>query len=86
MTIDEGGVGYCMRLLADGSNGVPKIIAGESAVAGLTALIGAGPLKNISADLGLDYDSKVLVIGAERDTDPELYQSIINNQIQNNSN
>lgn len=77
MTLDEGSVGPCMRLLASGEYGDPKIVAGESAVAGLGAAMGAVRSEKMKKELGLDGASRILVIGTEGATDPELYQSII---------
>jgi diaminopropionate ammonia-lyase len=66
---DESAVD-CMRLLA---RRTPRVVAGESAVAGLAALLlaAADPLSR--AMLGLDGDSRVLVYGTEGATDPELH-------------
>jgi len=77
VTLDEASVGPCMRLLANGEYGDPKIVAGESAVAGIGATIGFLQTPEQAAQLGLDKDSKVLVIGTEGATDPELYQAIM---------
>ncbi len=55
-----------------------EIIAGESAVAGLAALIGAKQSRHFSRMLDLNAGSKVLVIGTEGNTDPKWYESIIN--------
>ena len=73
MTLDEGSVGPCMRLLASGEYGDPKIVAGESAVAGL----GAAQSEQMRHVLGLCGRSRVLLIGTEGATDPERYQSIM---------
>ncbi|MCP3674906.1 MAG: diaminopropionate ammonia-lyase [Gammaproteobacteria bacterium] len=77
ITLEEAAIGPCMRLLASGQFGDPKIVAGESAVAGLASIIGLSQSDNYSRAVRLDSKSKVLVIGTEGDTDPELYQSII---------
>ena len=77
MTLDEGAVGPCMRLLASGEYGDAKIVAGESAVAGLAAVIAATASGDMTQTLGLDGQSRVLLIGTEGATDPELYQSML---------
>jgi diaminopropionate ammonia-lyase len=59
-----------MRLLA---TRVPRIVAGESAVAGLAACLLARRDPGSAAALGLDGTSRVLVFGSEGATDPELY-------------
>jgi diaminopropionate ammonia-lyase len=62
-----------MRLLA---SRVPRIVAGESAVAGLVACLLACRDPASSAALGLGAASRVLVFGSEGATDPELYTSL----------
>jgi len=74
LTLGEDAVGPCMRLLA---NGDPPIEAGESAVAGIAALIGARADDALSAALGLDQSSRVFILGTEGATDPDLYQQLI---------
>ncbi|MGB1110815.1 MAG: pyridoxal-phosphate dependent enzyme, partial [Gammaproteobacteria bacterium] len=67
----------CMRLLADGCCGDAPIVAGESAVAGLAALVGLMQNDKTREQLMLNRHSRVLVIGTEGDTDPDLFQEII---------
>lgn len=69
---DESAVD-CMRLLARRS---PGVVAGESAVAGLAALLLAAADPMSRAILGLDAQSRVLLFGTEGATDPELYESL----------
>jgi len=66
-----------MRLLADGRCGDAPIVAGESGVAGLAALLLACADPKARAELGLDGDSRVLVIGTEGATDPETWRAIV---------
>jgi diaminopropionate ammonia-lyase len=70
---DESAVD-AMRMLARRD---PKVVAGESAVAGLCGflLAAADPLSR--AMLGLDADSRVLLFGTEGATDPELYARLV---------
>ncbi len=60
----------CMKLLA---RRTPKVVAGESAVAGLAALLLAARDPFARAMLGLEADSRVLLFGTEGATDPETY-------------
>ena len=60
-----------MRKLASPSGNDPTIVAGESAVAGLAALMTAPP------EVAITPDSFVLVFGTEAATDPDLYQKIV---------
>ncbi|RBO53373.1 diaminopropionate ammonia-lyase [Rhodovulum sp. BSW8] len=65
-----------MRRLAHPVPGDPAIVAGESAVAGLVALMAAAANPEAAAALGLGPDSRVLVFGTEGDTDPALYEKL----------
>jgi diaminopropionate ammonia-lyase len=73
---DESAVD-CMRLLARRR---PKVVAGESAVAGLAALLLAGRDPLSRAMLGLDADSRVLLFGTEGATDPETYAQLVGSE------
>lgn len=77
MTLSEEAVQTTMRLLAKGFEDDPAIEAGESAVPGLAAFLIARHSAADSATLGLDADSRVLVIGTEGATDPDLYRSLV---------
>jgi len=74
MTLSEDAIVPCMRLLARGN---PEIEAGESAVAGIAALIAARDDEAMSNTLGLDASSRIFIIGTEGATDPELYQKLV---------
>ncbi|PTW50607.1 diaminopropionate ammonia-lyase [Rhodovulum kholense] len=65
-----------MRRLARPLPGDPAIVAGESAVAGLAALMAAAANPEAAAALGLGPDSRVLLFGTEGDTDPALYEKL----------
>lgn len=80
LSIPESLVAPTVRLLARPLAGDPAIEAGESAVAGLAALIAAREDADLSAKLGLDADSRVLLIGSEGITDPEIYARIMEEQ------
>ncbi|MGP1256557.1 MAG: diaminopropionate ammonia-lyase [Kiloniellales bacterium] len=77
MTVTDSAARHAMRLLAEGSDGDPPLVAGESAVAGLCALIGALSKPDVRESLGLGPHSRVLLFGSEGDTDPALYQEIV---------
>lgn len=74
LTIPDNIVAPTVRLLADGS---PKVEAGESAVAGLAAVIAACQDEALKAALGLDATSRVLLIGSEGVTDPAIFAAIM---------
>jgi len=74
ITLSEDSVAPCMRALEQHT---PSIEAGESAVAGLAACIVGAQNAKWRLALGLDEHSKVLVLGTEGATDPELYQELV---------
>lgn len=77
LSIPDSLVPPAVRLLARPLEGDPVIEAGESAVAGLAALIAARADADLSAALGLNADSRVLLIGSEGVTDPEIFAKIM---------
>jgi len=77
MTILDEAAIDTMRLLAAGQNADPPIVGGESGVAGLAGLLLACQDAKARAQLGLYSTSRVLVIGSEGDTDPEIYRKIV---------
>ncbi len=77
VSIDDAGAADCMRLLAEGRCGDNPVVAGESGVAGLAALLLACADTQAGADLGLGGESRVLVIGTEGATDPDTWRAIV---------
>ncbi len=77
ITVGDEAAADCMRLLAGGRYGDPPVVAGESAVAGLAALLLAAANTDARSRLELRPDSRVLVFGTEGATDPEVYRRIV---------
>ncbi|MEP4195668.1 MAG: diaminopropionate ammonia-lyase [Aliishimia sp.] len=77
LTIPERLVAPSVRLLAAPLDGDPTIEAGESAIAGLAALIVARKDSVLSNTLGLDANSRVLLIGSEGVTDRAIFKMIM---------
>ena len=77
VTIPDHLVAPTVRLLARPLAGDPAIEAGESAVAGLSALIVAMSDTTLAAKLGLDASSRVVLIGSEGVTDPEIFRMVM---------
>lgn len=77
VTIPEKLVAPSMRLAARPLGNDPEIVAGESAIAGLAALIAASQQSSLRLALGLSIDSRVLLIGSEGATDPGIYETIM---------
>ncbi|MDC0659569.1 diaminopropionate ammonia-lyase [Leisingera sp. SS27] len=77
VTIPDSIVAPAVRLLANAETGDPVVEAGESAVAGLSALIAACQSPEMKATQGLDETSRVLLIGSEGVTDPAIFAAIM---------
>ena len=78
LIIPETLVAPSVRLLGRPLQNDPPIIAGESAIAGLAALIGACMHLELKTALGLNENSRILLIGSEGATDPKIYSEIMN--------
>ncbi len=77
LTIPESLVAPAMRLAGRPVGSDPSIRAGESAIAGFAAVIAAASQAKLREDLGLGPQAKVLVIGSEGATDPEIYNRLM---------
>ena len=77
VALDDAYALQAMRMLARPAGGDPAIVAGETGGAGLAALIAAHDDASIRQVLGLDGNSRVLLLNSEGDTDPEIYQEVI---------
>ncbi|MEP1613721.1 MAG: diaminopropionate ammonia-lyase [Roseobacter sp.] len=77
VTIPDNIVGPMVRMLADGVGDDTPIQAGESGVAGLCAVVCAAAQPTLREKLQLDAKSRIVVIGSEGVTDPNIYAQII---------
>ena len=77
ITIPDNIVPPTVRLLACPEGNDPVIKAGGSAVAGLALLVCASKQPGLREKLGLDKNSRVLLIGSEGVTDTETFNQII---------
>ncbi|MDX8433475.1 diaminopropionate ammonia-lyase [Mesorhizobium abyssinicae] len=77
MTVDEADAVSVMSRLARPSGDDPAIVSGESGGAGLAGLIRAAGDKKLRAALGLDADSRVLIVNSEGATDPGRYADLV---------
>ena len=66
-----------MRLAAAGADGNPPLTAGECAVAGWALLLAAAGQPALFANLGLNSQSRVLLIGTEGATDAGEYRRLV---------
>lgn len=77
MTLGEDLAPEAMRALADGANGDPPIVAGESGAAGFAALTAACADPKFRSRLGLRAAARVIVFGTEGATDPHIYAGLV---------
>jgi diaminopropionate ammonia-lyase len=77
VTIADPAARWAMRILASGTDGDPPVIAGEAGAAGLGALMVALSDDARRSALGLNDQSRVLLIVSEGATDPAGYQAVV---------
>jgi len=66
-----------VRLFANPQSGDPAIVSGETGAVGLAALLAVREHDKLRTLLEIDNTSRVLLLGSEGDTDPDIYKSII---------
>lgn len=77
LAIDDAYALEAVRQLANPAPGDPPLVAGETGGVGLAALLAAHDHPAIGQLLGLDTQSRVLLLGTEGDTDPVIYRQIV---------
>lgn len=77
VTIPETYIAPVLDLLKSPHQGDPEILAGESAVAGVSAFIAISKDANLRAQMDIDANSRILFIGSEGITDPVSYNRLI---------
>ncbi|MBN9547781.1 MAG: diaminopropionate ammonia-lyase [Alphaproteobacteria bacterium] len=77
MTVEEEDAVSVMNRLARPSGDDPAIVSGESGGAGLAGLIRAAGDRKMRAALGLDGNSRVLIVNSEGATDPGRYAELV---------
>lgn len=77
MTVDEEDAVAAMKQLANPVAGDPAVVAGESGGVGLAGLMRAIAAPGVKADLGIDTQSRILLINTEGATDPGKYEEIV---------
>lgn len=77
IALPDAAAAETMRLLAEGVDGDPRLVAGESGVAGVAALIALAQDDDITPYLGFGDDARVLVIGSEGATDEDMYRQVV---------
>lgn len=76
LAVPDDRVAEAMHRLGEGEAGDASIVAGESAVAGLVALLHAVEHNELRQALDLDESSVVQLFGTEGATDPDLYEAL----------
>jgi diaminopropionate ammonia-lyase len=66
-----------MRQFAQPRGDDRAIVSGETGAVGLGLLMAAKANPTIRQALGLTVDSRVLLLGSEGDTDPDIYQAVV---------
>lgn len=77
VSISDEFVAPAMTRLAAGSGGEPVVEAGESGAAALAALLAVAEDQDARDRLELDRDSRVVVLGTEGVTDPEVFHRLV---------
>lgn len=82
LAIPDAAAVECMKLLAQGVAEDPPLVSGESGVTGLAGALVALQHPDVARALGLDANSRVLVISTEGATDPVLYRELVGRSAQ----
>jgi len=75
--VDDDYALQAMRMLAQPPAGDPPVVAGETGGTGLAALLAARDYPEIRLTLALEPGSRVLLLGSEGDTDPQIYREVV---------
>jgi len=65
-----------VRAFANPEGDDPAIVSGETGASGLAALLAARDVPALGRLMEIDAQSRVLLLGSEGDTDPEIYRQI----------
>ncbi|TDL81185.1 diaminopropionate ammonia-lyase [Palleronia sediminis] len=77
LTIGDSAAIDTMRLLAEGRYGDPPLVSGESGCAPIAAILAAAGQPAIRSALGIDTRSRLLAIGSEGATAPDLWAKVV---------
>jgi diaminopropionate ammonia-lyase len=76
-TLSDAHALEAMRVFAQPLGNDPKIVSGETGSTGLGLLLASQGNAQIWSALGLNAQSRVLLIGSEGDTDPTIYKEVV---------
>jgi len=77
ISLPDDNIGKAMNLFSNASFGDDKIIAGENSAPGVISLIASCNDEKVKNKIKLNFNSNVLLIGCEGDTDQEMYQKLL---------
>ena len=77
LTIPDKAAVDAVRLAAAGIGGDSPVVIGETGIAAWAGFLASIYDENLSQQLGLDYNSRVVIIATEGATDPEVYRSLV---------
>ena len=77
LTIPDEAAVDAIRQAAAGGGGDSPVVIGETGIAGWAGFLAATCDENLSQQLGLDDNSRVVIIATEGATDPEVYRNIV---------
>lgn len=77
MTIEDADAIAAMGVLAAGGERDVPVVSGESGVAGLAGLVALASDPELAEQVGLNGESRVLLISTEGDTAPGVYEELV---------
>ena len=77
LTIPDEAAVDAIRQAATGVSGDPSVVIGETGIAAWAGFLAATCDENLSQQLELDYNSRVVIIATEGATDPEVYRNLV---------
>ena len=77
LTIPDEAAMDAIRLAAAGINGDYPVVIGETGIAAWAGFLAATSDENLRQKIGLDRNSRVVIIATEGATDPEVYRNIV---------
>ena len=77
LTIPDEAAVNAIRQAAAGVDGDPSVVIGETGIAGWAGFLAATRDANLRQQLGLDCNSRVVIIATEGATDPEVYRNLV---------
>ena len=77
LTIPDEAAVDAIRQAATGVGGDPPVVIGETGIAAWAGFLAATCDENLCQQLGLDCNSRVVIIATEGATDPEVYRSLV---------